>query len=71
MSTCAPLHNGDGGGVFADFAGCVLGDLMYVLQDSLDRLASISELQRAKADSSAWNALSQRERTEKAREDTF
>ena len=27
------------GGVFAAFAGCVLGDLMYVLQDSLDRLA--------------------------------
>lgn len=60
--------NGDGGELFADFTGCVLGGLMYVLQDSLDRLTSVAEMQRARADTEAWARLSQREREEK---DTF
>ena len=54
-----------GGELFAEFTGCVLGDLMYVLQDSLDRLTSISEMQRARADTAAWSRLTQREREEK------
>ena len=56
-----------GGNLFADFAGCVLGDLMYVLQDALDRLVSVGEMQRARADEDAWARLPQHERAEKER----
>ena len=52
---------------FADFAGCVLGDLMYVLQDSLDRLTSIAEIQAEREDERAWNALDSARREEKER----
>ena len=57
----------DGKRLFDDFAGCVLGDLMYVLQDSLDRLASVAEMERAMADADAWAALTRRDREEKER----
>ena len=39
VQSVAELRNDD---LFSDFAGCVL-DLMYVLQDSLDRLTHIAE----------------------------
>jgi ubiquitin-protein ligase len=35
--------------LFASFASCALGDLMYVLSDSLDRLASVAEIRVAHA----------------------
>ena len=35
--------------LFASFASCALGDLMYVLSDALDRLASVAEIRDAHA----------------------
>ena len=62
-------NNTAGAGVFEEFAGCVMGDLMYVLQDSLDRLASIRDIQRAKKedDGARWEALRADEKSEKER----
>ena len=62
VASVAELKDDD---LFADFAGCVLGDLAYVLQDSLDRLTHIAEMEKAKADELAWNALPARTREEK------
>jgi hypothetical protein len=80
-------RDGDGGaggtggpGLFEEFASCMLGDLMYVLQDSLDRLGSVSDMQktryggdhgRSEADGAPtddlWASLPAREREERER----
>ena len=62
VQSVAELRNDD---LFSDFAGCVLGDLMYVLQDSLDRLTHIAEMEKAKADEATWSALPAKVREEK------
>jgi hypothetical protein len=43
--------------VFSDYVGAVLNSLMYLLQDSLDRLQSIYDLEQSKKDEAAWNAV--------------
>ena len=62
VQSVAELRNDD---LFSDFAECVLGDLMYVLQDSLDRLTHIAEMEKAKADEATWSALPAKVREEK------
>lgn len=42
--------------MFADYVGAVLNSLMYLLKDSLERLADIHDLEAAMANTAMWDA---------------
>jgi len=52
---------------FAAFAQAALLDLMYLLEDALQRLVDIRNVQTAQADEAAWNAQPAAQRTDKMR----
>ncbi|GMH45929.1 hypothetical protein BSKO_13893 [Bryopsis sp. KO-2023] len=52
------LENVDEGGVFAQYIGSVLNDLMYLLKDCFDRLADIHNIEESMANEAEWAKLS-------------
>jgi hypothetical protein len=64
-AAAAPAH----AALLADFCGAVLNDLLYLLKDSLGRLADIAALERSMADAAAWAAQPPAERA--AKEDFY
>ena len=59
------LATQNGRDLFAQFASAALGALMYLLEDSLERLVSIHEMETAMADEAKWKALPPAERADK------
>jgi hypothetical protein len=49
-AAAAGPEGGVPGGVFAKFVKAVLDDLMYLFKDSLERLASMKQIEDSKAD---------------------
>jgi len=69
LSFCDSRTQNSSHALFASFASCALGDLMYVLSDALDRLRSVAEIRVSKSsrsdvseDTSSWFVKNQ-ERT--------
>ena len=44
--------------VFSDFVGAVMNSLIYLLEDSIQRLQDIHNIEASKADTKAWERLS-------------
>lgn len=45
------------GEVFSEYVGSVLNSLIYLLQDSLERLQAIHDLEQSKKNQAAWDGL--------------
>ncbi|GAX86675.1 hypothetical protein CEUSTIGMA_g14083.t1, partial [Chlamydomonas eustigma] len=64
-------HEGTGNGneasaaAFREYTTCVLNSLMYLFKDSLQRLLDIHEIEKSRADATAWSALPSDERQKK------
>jgi hypothetical protein len=57
-AAAAAAGSGDApGGVFATFVKAVLADLMYLFKDSLERLASMKQIEDSKADAAVSGLL--------------
>jgi hypothetical protein len=56
-AAAAAGSGGAPGGVFATFVKAVLGDLMYLFKDSLERLASMKQIEDSKADAAVSSRL--------------